>query len=136
MRKISEIESDESSPTEHRPLTWLLVFFILAVFGVVACTMGVCDLLAGVSHQTWKGRGGVVLVDKTFTGGMAVAFGVAQIAMGLGCLPLSLLARPAMEAHARRGSYFALPRWQAYLLVRSLLLAASGLAFLMLGRFF
>jgi hypothetical protein len=84
MRKISEIESDESSPTEHRPLTWLLVFFILAVFGVVACTMGVCDLLAGVSHQTWKGRGGVVLVDKTFTGGMAVALASPRSPWGWG----------------------------------------------------
>jgi hypothetical protein len=62
-----------------------------------------------------------VTVDKTFTGGMAVAFGVAQIAFGLGCMSLSFLSRAALKAHAQHGSYLALPRWQANLLVASAL---------------
>jgi hypothetical protein len=136
MHDLQYENKSSPTPTKYRSLPWPLWFAILAVFGVSACTLGVRDLIDGESHMVWKRRGGGVAVDKTFTGGMAVAFGVAQIAFGLGCLSLSVLSRSALTAHARRGSYLALPRWQAILLVASVLLTAGGMLFLALGRFF
>lgn len=130
MRKVMKSESNIS------PMIRLLIVIVIVAVGFYMCVRGVNGLNGGQSTQTWGSEHGDVFYKETFTGTLGACYSIAEIAFGTSIIPLSFFVPRALDARALRGSFFALPRWQGFTLIASLIMLGGSILFLGLGPFF